>query len=263
MVKNKKRNSQPNTSLDLVNIKPITKNQKLIFDSYENENNLLIHGYPGTGKSFVSLYLSLREVLESAIYNKVIIFRSAVPTRDQGFMPGNLKEKSSYYEEPYKKICTKIFNNETAYEILKTKNILEFTTTSFLRSLTYDDCILFVDEAQNMSFQELKTIITRVGNNSKIIICGDVLQDDLSSERYHESSGLTDIMNILKKMDNIEFFEMGTEDIVRSDFVKEFIIKEVEYRKKNSNGKSPESDLEVESQEEDYQRLRTMEMFQA
>lgn len=241
----------------------MTMNQKLIFDSYENGNNLLIHGYPGTGKSFISLFLSLREVLETKQYNKVMIFRSAVPTRDQGFMPGNLKEKSSYYEEPYKKICTKIFENETAYEILKSKNMIEFVTTSFLRSLTYDDCIIFIDEAQNMSFQELKTVLTRVGHNSKIIICGDIFQDDLTSERYHESSGLLDVMNILKEMKNIEFFELEEHDIVRSEFVKEFIIKEVEYRKKNSNGKSSEENLEFESEKESYEKFARMEMFQA
>lgn len=254
-------------SLELKMFDPLTENQKRIFESFAKKNNMLIHGYPGTGKSFISLYLSLEELLSSKDFHKIVIFRSAVPTRDQGFMPGNLKEKSSYYEEPYKKICAKLFDRDDAYEILKQKGLIEFTTTSYLRSLTFDNCIMFLDEAQNCDYNELKTVITRIGENSRIVICGDVLQDDLTSDRFHQESGLHKIMKILMKMNMVDFHEMNAEDIVRSEFVKEFIVKEVEFLKEEKKSHERKFLVETENSsatsEEDYEFFNKLEMFQA
>lgn len=265
--KNKKEKSN-NFSLELKIFDPLTLNQKKIFESFDKKNNILIHGYPGTGKSFISLYLALDEILNGKKYNKLVIFRSSVQTRNQGFMPGNLKEKSSYYEDPYRKICAKLFGRDDAYDILKEKNIIEFSTTSFLRSLTFDNSIMFLDEAQNCDYNELKTVITRIGENSRLIICGDVLQDDLTSERYNEESGLQKIMKILLKMKMIDFHEMTENDIVRSEFVKEFIVKEIEFlkqeKKLNENKKAIVEKQNSEFQsEESYDIFARMEMFRA
>lgn len=201
---------------------PMTRNQRKIFE-YFSDNHLVLHGMAGTGKSFLSLYLSLQAVLtKKSPYYKIIIIRSAVPTRDVGFLPGSLKEKIEAYEDPYKTIVDEIFGRGDAYGILKNKGQIEFVTTSYLRGITLDDCIVIVDEFQNCTFQELDTVVTRIGDNAKIIFCGDYRQSDL--ERAKEKEGMSLFVSILEKMHEFEFVELGIDDIVRSGLVKSYII---------------------------------------
>ncbi len=213
---------------------PITRNQKRVFDYFSN-NHLVLHGMAGTGKSFLSLYLSIQAILaKKSPYLKIIVVRSAVPTRDIGFLPGSLKEKIEAYEEPYKIIVSEIFGRGDAYGILKNKGQIEFVTTSYLRGITLDDCIVIVDEFQNCTFQELDTIITRIGENGKIIFSGDYRQSDLDKSR--ERAGMIKFLDILEKMYEFEFVEFDAEDIVRSGLVKSYIIakSELEDQLKNS-----------------------------
>lgn len=206
-------------------IRPMTKNQELAFDAWEDDFNIMLHGIAGTGKTFLALLFALTSVMDAKMtYTKTFIIRSTVPSRDMGFLPGNQKEKMAVYEAPYVSIATKLFGRGDAYAVLKQKNLIEFISSSFLRGETFDDCILIVDECQNMSDQELHTIMTRVGNNCKIIFCGDVKQDDLTSERKKEVSGLRTFMPIIKNMREFEFVEFVADDIVRSDLVKSYII---------------------------------------
>ena len=206
-------------------IKPLTENQRVAFDSWEDGNNLMMHGIAGTGKTFLGLHFALSEVMKSnSPYKKVFIIRSTVPTRDQGFMPGTQKQKEAVYEEPYYEIATKLFGRGDAYQILKQKALVQFASTSYLRGCTFEDCIIVVDEVQNMSDGELHTVMTRVGENSKIIFCGDVKQDDLTSERKKEMSGLRNFMRVINRMKEFSFVEFQIEDIVRSKLVKSYII---------------------------------------
>lgn len=206
-------------------ISPMTKNQELAFDAWEDDYNLMLHGIAGTGKTFLALLFALKDVMVSnSVYKKVFIIRSTVPSRDMGFLPGSQKEKMAVYEGPYVSICTKLFGRADAYSVLKSRDTVEFISSSFLRGETFDDCIIIVDECQNMADQELHTIMTRVGNNCKIIFCGDVKQDDLTSERKKEVSGLRAFMPIIKNMQEFEFVEFVADDIVRSDLVKSYII---------------------------------------
>lgn len=206
-------------------IRPMTENQKIAFDSWRDGFNLMLHGIAGTGKTFLGLYFAINEVMkQNNRYKKVYVIRSTVPTRDQGFMPGTQKQKEAVYEEPYYEIATKLFGRGDAYQILKQKGMVEFRSTSFLRGVTFDDCIIVVDEVQNMSDGELHTIMTRVGENSRIIFCGDVKQDDLTSERKKEMSGLRDFMRVINRMREFDFIEFQIEDIVRSKLVKSYII---------------------------------------
>jgi len=206
-------------------IAPMTSNQEVAFDAWEDGANLMLHGIAGTGKTFLGLYFSLKEAMaKNTSYRKVYIVRSVVPTRDMGFLPGSQKDKMKVYEAPYYDIASKIFQRGDAYEILKQKNLVEFISTSFLRGSTFDDCIIVVDEVQNMSDQELHTVMTRVGENCKIIFCGDVKQDDLTSERKKEISGLRTFMKIIERMDEFSFVEFQASDIVRSELVKAYII---------------------------------------
>ena len=206
-------------------VKPMTENQALAFQSWKQGYNLMLHGIAGTGKTFLGLYFAISEVMKpNSPYKKVFIVRSTVPTRDQGFMPGNQKQKEAVYEEPYYDIATKLFDRGDAYQILKQKQIIQFASTSYLRGCTFEDCIIVVDEVQNMSAGELHTVMTRVGENSKIIFCGDVKQDDLTSERKKEMSGLRDFMRVINNMKEFDFIEFQIEDIVRSKLVKSYII---------------------------------------
>jgi len=200
-------------NLVLQEIEPLTKNQLAVFES---DKNLVLHGCAGTGKTFISSYLAFDDIAKN-YYKRLVIIRSAVSTRDIGFLPGNEKEKSSVYEQPYKDICVELFQRGDAYDILKTKGTIDFMTTSFIRGVTLRDAIILVDECQNMSFHELDSIITRVGQGCRIIFCGDFKQSDLNK------NGLQDFLRILKEMNEFDLIEFEVHDIVRSGFVKKYI----------------------------------------
>lgn len=209
--------------LKLKEISPKTINQKNVFKSYGFGNSLVCHGSAGTGKTFITMYLALRDIIENETNQKLILIRSAVQGRQIGFLPGTDKEKIAVYEEPYKAICADLFNNKSAYDMLKTKDIISFESSSFLRGMTFDNSIIIVDECQNATSQELSTIFTRVGTNSKILICGDTKQNDLVQSKY-DVSGFHDELKILRKMKSIDIIEFNVNDIVRSGFVKEYLI---------------------------------------
>jgi len=214
----KNRRTLAGASLVLQEIEPLTQNQLKAFDS---SKHLLLHGVAGTGKTFISCYLAFDDMIKG-LYDKLIILRSAVPTRDIGFLPGNEKEKSAIYEAPYKDIAVELFNRGDAYEILKQKSIVHFMTTSFIRGVTLRDAVIMVDECQNMTFHELDSIITRVGENCRVIFCGDFRQSDLGK------NGLKEFVKILKSMEHFDLVDFEIKDIVRSDFVKSYITAKTE-----------------------------------
>ena len=201
-------------NLSLQEIEPLTKNQLRVFES---DKHLVLHGVAGTGKTFISSYLAFDDIMKND-KEKLIIIRSAVSTRDIGFLPGNEKEKASVYEEPYKDICIELFQRGDAYELLKTKNVVHFMTTSFIRGTTLRDAVVLIDECQNMTLHELDSIITRIGENCRVIFCGDFRQSDLGH------NGLSEFLRILKAMNMFDLVEFETVDIVRSEFVKRYII---------------------------------------
>ena len=216
----------------MVNIKPLTENQKKAFASYKNGKNLFLYGAAGTGKTFVSLYNGLQDVLRNETpYDTVYMVRSAVPTREIGFLPGDEEDKTALFQVPYQNMVKFIFEqpNEQAfdglYDRLKNQGSLMFLTTSFLRGITLDNAIIIVDECQNLNFHELDTIITRVGQDSKIMFCGDFFQTDLV--KSSDKSGLTQFMKILDAMEAFENIEFTIGDIVRSGFVKEYLINKI------------------------------------
>jgi phosphate starvation-inducible protein PhoH len=208
--------------LTLKDIKPLTDNQERIFSDYKY-NDLLVTGYAGTGKSLCLLYLALNDIINEELFKRVVIIRSAVNTRNIGFLPGGEKEKTAVYEAPYKSICSYLFGRGDAYELLKKNGIIEFTTTSFLRGETIDDAVVLLEEVQNFSDSEVNTAITRLGENSKLLINGDFRQNDLYNKRNEESC-IAQLLNIAKYMDNLSIIEMEIDDIVRSSRVKSWII---------------------------------------
>ena len=218
---------------DMVEIKPIGDNQKEVFDSWDSGKNQFLFGCAGTGKTFVSMYLAFSEVLKNETpYDKVIMVRSLIPTREIGFLPGDEEDKAALYQVPYANMVQFMFKqpNEQAFNILydrlKSQGSFYFLSTSFLRGLTFDNAIIIVDECQNLNFHELDTIITRVGQDSKIFFCGDFMQTDLTKQ--NERNGIIDFMRILRLMPSVDVIEFGVEDIVRSGLVKEYILAKME-----------------------------------
>ena len=217
------------SSSDLVEVKPITDNQKLVFESYKKGLNQFLFGCAGTGKTFVSLYLGLRDVLKNeTAYERVVVVRSLIPTREIGFLPGDEEDKAALYQVPYSNMVQFMFKQPNAqafsmlYDRLKAQGSFYFLSTSFLRGLTFDNSIIIVDECQNLNFHELDTIITRVGQDSKIIFCGDFMQTDLT--KMGERNGLHDFLRILEEMKQFNCVEFDIGDIVRSGFVRDYLI---------------------------------------
>ena len=226
----------PQKGMKLATIHPKTENQQKTFEEYDEGKHLILHGSPGTGKTFLSLYLALYDLFEykENTYEKIVVIRSAQPSKDIGFLPGKESDKMANYQAPYKSITTELFGRGDAYEILKQKQLIEFQSTSFLRGTTIDNAIIILDEAQNLNYMEIKTVLTRVGENSRMIICGDVLQDDLTSSRYNQESGLIKAMEVFRNVPSMAKIEFTIEDIVRSGFVREFIVAESMLYDRNS-----------------------------
>jgi len=217
----------------LLDIEPITDNQKKLFDSYAEGKHLVAYGTAGTGKTFISLYNALSDVLdETTPYERIYLVRSLVSTREIGFLPGDHEDKADIYQIPYKNMVKYMFQMPTdadfemLYGNLKAQETIKFWSTSFIRGTTLDNAIVIVDEFQNLNFHELDSIITRIGENSRIIFCGDASQSDLV--KTNDRNGIHDFLNILRKMPSFDIIEYGIDDIVRSGLVKEYIISKLE-----------------------------------
>ena len=217
----------------LLDIEPITNNQKKLFDSYAEGKHLVAYGTAGTGKTFISLYNALADVLdETTPYERIYLVRSLVSTREIGFLPGDHEDKADIYQIPYKNMVKYMFQMPTdadfemLYGNLKAQETIKFWSTSFIRGTTLDNAIVIVDEFQNLNFHELDSIITRVGENSRIVFCGDASQSDLV--KTNDRNGIHDFLEILRKMPSFDIIEFGIDDIVRSGLVKEYIISKLE-----------------------------------
>jgi len=221
-------------NLDYIHkIEPLTENQEEFFKSYKLNQNMVAYGVAGTGKTFITLYNALMDVLsDKTPYEKIYIVRSLVATREIGFLPGDHEDKSSLYQIPYKNMVKYMFEMpddssfEMLYANLKAQGTISFWSTSFIRGTTLDNAIILVDEFQNLNFHELDSMITRVGTNSKIMFCGDATQTDLV--KTNERNGIVDFMKILKNMQSFDMVEFEAEDICRSGLVKEYIIAKLE-----------------------------------
>ena len=229
MSKKMLKRKKPINQTYFLDVNPITENQQLFFDEWTKEKNLFAYGAAGTGKTFIALYLALKDVMdEEKPYDKVYIVRSLVSTREIGFLPGTHEDKSELYQVPYKNMVRNMFQMpdqmsfDMLYDNLKNQETISFWSTSFLRGTTRDDAIVIVDESQNLNFHELDSIITRVGQDSKIVFCGDINQSDL--QRTNERNGILDFQRILEGMEEFSSIEFGIGDIVRSGLVKSYLI---------------------------------------
>ena len=214
---------------DLKTFEPLTENQKKFFDAYKRQDYFIaLHGVAGTGKTFIALYKALEEILDKANpFKKIIIVRSAVPSREVGHLPGDLDEKTEIYRQPYRQICHTLFGKFESYQRLEEQGYIEFISTSFIRGMSFDDAIIIVDEMQNMNFEEIDTVMTRVGYRSKIIWCGDYRQTDL--RRSNDKSGILKFFDIAHHMSSFTRIEFTADDIVRSSLVKDYILAKLKH----------------------------------
>lgn len=213
----------------LTDIEAKNANQQKAFDSWDKGKNLILNGSPGTGKTFIAMHMALEDVL-AGDYDRCIIVRSAVPSRDIGFLPGTEEEKFEVYAAPYIDLASEIFSDKNAWLKLKAHDQVAFQCTSFVRGRTWDNAVVIVDEMQNLNWGELNTVLTRIGGNSKVILCGDYYQSDFTKES--ENSAILEMLKVLRNMNSFDEIEFTWKDIVRSDFVRDFIItKESMYRR--------------------------------
>ena len=207
----------------------LTENQQKFFDSYKRGDYFIaLHGVAGTGKTFIAVYKALEEVLDkSNPFKKIILVRSAVQSREIGHLPGDVTEKMEIFQQPYRQICETLFSRKDAYQRLEEQGYIEFISTSFIRGMSFDDAIIIVDEMQNMNFEEIDTVMTRVGYRSKIIWCGDYRQTDL--RKSNDKSGLLKFFDIAHHMHSFTRIEFTVNDIVRSSLVKDYILAKLRY----------------------------------
>jgi phosphate starvation-inducible protein PhoH len=214
---------------DLKTFDPLTDNQKQFFDAYKRGDYFVaLHGVAGTGKTFIALYKAIEEVLDkNNPFNKIIVVRSAVQSREIGHLPGDVTEKMEIYQQPYRQICDTLFGRRDAWDRLEEQGFIQFISTSFIRGMSFDDAIIIVDEMQNMNFEEIDTVMTRVGYRSKIIWCGDYRQTDL--RKNNDKSGLLKFFDIAQHMGAFTRVEFTVDDIVRSSLVKDYILAKLKY----------------------------------
>jgi hypothetical protein len=244
-INNEDRETKPATSnqlkLRLDNLKtfqPLTDNQKLFYDAYKQGDYFIaLHGVAGTGKTFIALYKAIEEVLDkSNPFNKIIVVRSAVQSREIGHLPGDVGEKMEIYEQPYRQICHQFFDRKDAWDRLEEQGYISFISTSFIRGMSFDNAIIIVDEMQNLTYEEIDTVMTRVGHMSKIIWCGDYRQTDLN-KRKNDVTGILKFFDIAQHMKAFTRIEFTVDDIVRSSLVKDYILAKLKYEDYEDNKK--------------------------
>ena len=216
---------------DLRRFEPLTENQSILEELYLNQKNIICDGVAGVGKTFAALNLMLFDLLETETkYNQIVIVRSAVTTRDIGHLPGTEDEKMAAFEAPYQQICNELFSKDKSsdnYQALKNSGYIQFKSTSHIRGVTFRNKLILVDEVENMNYHEIKSVLTRVGEGSKIVLCGDYGQTDLIKSK-NDKSGIQRLKLVAERMENLKTVTFDKNDIVRSGFVKDFYLAEIE-----------------------------------
>lgn len=206
-------------------LEPLSENQRKFFEMYKRGDYCMgVLGSAGTGKTAIAMYKAIEEVLQKDNpFKQVVVVRQCVPTRSVGFLPGTLTDKEEVYQLPYKEICAMLFNRADAWDRLLEQGYVRFLSTTAIRGISIDDSVIIVDEQQNLSFQEMDTVMQRVSYRSKIIWVGDFKQTDLITSKQ-DVSGMPNFLRILRTMKDYTEVEFTRDDIVRQSLVKNYII---------------------------------------
>lgn len=212
------------TEHDITHLHPLTQAQEDFFRAYYESDWVVSYGSAGTGKTLLALYLSILDVLDKQQpYNKIIIVRSVVPSREMGHLPGTIEEKQSVYEAPYIDVMSFLCSRSSTYNDMKDAGLIKFESTSFIRGMTFDNSIVIIDEAQNLNFQEINTVVTRLGKTSKLLVLGDIRQNDLLYKK-NDISGFASFIKISEEMKEASLVQFTVNDVVRSGLVKSWIL---------------------------------------
>lgn len=208
---------------DMHPIEPLTDNQEKAFELFDDSDSaVLLEGFPGTGKSFIAIYNALKLLLDKDTpFKQIIIVRNALSVHDIGHLPGDVKQKTEVYEAPYHGIFDNIFKYKKSYENMKEAGLVRFEVVSHMRGITLDSALVILEEAQNFSFHQGLTVATRIGTNSKLIVCGDTKQSDFKKDS--EKSEAINFFKLIKSMPSTQSIKFGVDDIVRSNWTKELI----------------------------------------
>ena len=232
LMSTRKYKSQIGTIPKIVNnFEPKTDNQKLFYNKISDFNNQLIlcHGIAGTGKTYVSIYKALQDVLRRGLpYNKLIIINPTVDVGNEdklGYLPGELQQKIQQYNESTFTILNKIIGKARANKMIQDGKV-EIGVLNFLRGTNLEDCYVILDEAQNVSPMQIKTLMTRISENCKMIIQGDMSQCDkykANGITAYEKSGFYDVWFRLKGVEGVEHHAFTREDCIRHPLVKRIL----------------------------------------
>ena len=228
----RKYKSQVGTIPKIVNnFEPKTENQKLLYNKLGDFNNQLVlcHGIAGTGKTYVSIYKALQDVLRRGLpYKKLIIINPTVDVGNEdklGYLPGELQQKIQQYNESTFTILNKIIGKARANKMIQDGKI-EIGVLNFLRGTNLEDCYVILDEAQNVSPMQIKTLMTRISKDCKMIIQGDMSQCDkykTNGITAYEKSGFYDVWFRLKGVEGVEHHAFTREDCIRHPLVKRIL----------------------------------------
>lgn len=191
---------------------PQTPEQKEAAQLFRTHDLLFLLGCAGSGKTHCAISLALQSIKQGH-HKKLIFVRPLVEAGEKvGFLPGELNEKVQPYLGPLNHILSKV-----AFNI--PKGIVEIQTLAFMRGLTFDDCVIVADESQNMSTSQLKLLLTRMGKNCKVLVCGDQDQSDI----HGRGDDLLDVAEKLEDVQGVVIIDFYEDGILRHPLVREVV----------------------------------------
>lgn len=202
-----------------VNIKCKTENQKKLINSIKQNEITICSGLPGTGKTFLSCAQALKLIKGFAKFKRIVLIKSVTTLKNEeiGFLKGTLEEKMEPYVDSFMDNFRKLIGKTRTLK-LRSLGIIEVLPIAFARGRSIDNSIIIIDEAQNISLDNIRTLMTRIGDNSKMVILGDVKQKDI---RNKKDSSLEVVLEKFKDVEGFGCVELrNTEDVVRNPIIK-------------------------------------------
>lgn len=204
---------------DLIDLLPKTDNQRTALEAWFDGEHVALLGSAGVGKTTLGVYMACNALVRKEV-KQIVLIRSAVEQREQGHVPGTQEEKDAKFEESYEQAFAKVFGHPKTYEWMKKRGLIKFRTTGNMRGLTFEDSVVIGDEIQNLNFEEINTLIGRLGVDSRLILLGDSVQCDL---RHYETRGLDIFEELAGELPNMTVVRFTRHDCQRHGLVKAWL----------------------------------------